>query len=257
MSDATTSDAVETGCGTVLREAREKQGLSLADAARQVKMRINTLEALEGEQWEQIGAPVFIRGQLRSYGRLLKVDVEPFLYQFEPQQQPITPDPLAISAPDTVGMPMALDGVMRRVVYIAITLLIIAVPVYLATQQRSAGKPQRTASLDVVPPVAPVAASLVPALPKADAGSDLSLDFDADSWVQISAPDGKVLEQGVVPAGAHRGYKSGEVGKLVLGNASDVQVQQKGNKVDTTPFQRANVARFTVSSDGSLAASKD
>ena len=41
--------------------------------------------------------------------------------------------------------------------------------------------------------------------------------------------------------------------RLVLGNAAAVEVQQAGSTVDLTPYKRANVARFTVSSDGSLA----
>jgi cytoskeleton protein RodZ len=40
---------------------------------------------------------------------------------------------------------------------------------------------------------------------------------------------------------------------VVLGNASAVEVQQAGSTVDIAPYRRANVARFTVSSDGSLA----
>jgi len=42
------------------------------------------------------------------------------------------------------------------------------------------------------------------------------------------------------------------VARMVLGNASAVEVQQAGTIVDLSPYQRANVARFTVSSDGSV-----
>ncbi|RBC16655.1 DUF4115 domain-containing protein, partial [Xanthomonas oryzae pv. oryzae] len=49
-----------------------------------------------------------------------------------------------------------------------------------------------------------------------------------------------------------RTYSPGQVGRIVLGNASAVEVQQGGSIVDVRPFQRANVARFAVSSDGSV-----
>jgi len=39
----------------------------------------------------------------------------------------------------------------------------------------------------------------------------------------------------------------------VLGNAAQVQVQQNGAIIDLGPYRRANVARFTVSSEGSVA----
>nr|MBP8177361.1 DUF4115 domain-containing protein [Xanthomonadales bacterium] len=41
---------------------------------------------------------------------------------------------------------------------------------------------------------------------------------------------------------------------LTIGNASAVEVESQGRNVDMGAFARANVARFTVSSDGSLVA---
>jgi cytoskeleton protein RodZ len=38
-----------------------------------------------------------------------------------------------------------------------------------------------------------------------------------------------------------------------LGDATAVEVQHAGSTVNLAPYQRANVARFTVSSEGSLA----
>ena len=53
-------------------------------------------------------------------------------------------------------------------------------------------------------------------------------------------------------AGEDRSYEAGRVGRVKLGNATAVEVQQGGSIVDVKPFQRANVARFAVSSDGSV-----
>ena len=71
------------GCGEALRSAREQSGLSLQDVSQRLKMPVRVLQALEAGQWDQSGGAVFVRGQLRSYGRLLKLDVEPFLAQSE------------------------------------------------------------------------------------------------------------------------------------------------------------------------------
>jgi cytoskeleton protein RodZ len=43
------------------------------------------------------------------------------------------------------------------------------------------------------------------------------------------------------------------VGQVVIVNTSSVSVQRNGQPVDLAPYARSNVARFTVSSDGSLA----
>ena len=57
--------------GVRLREARIQAGLGLQDVASKLKMQVRIIEALEAGNWERLGAPVFVRGQLRSYVRLL------------------------------------------------------------------------------------------------------------------------------------------------------------------------------------------
>jgi cytoskeleton protein RodZ len=67
------------------------------------------------------------------------------------------------------------------------------------------------------------------------------------------AADGSLLEQGLFKVGEQREFSVGQVGSMVIGNAGRVEVQQNGSTVDTTPYRStADVARFAVSSDGSL-----
>jgi cytoskeleton protein RodZ len=91
----------------------------------------------------------------------------------------------------------------------------------------------------------------LPAAPQASAA--LTITFNGDSWVEILGPNDQVLERGLLTAGQQRSYKLGEVGRVKLGNTEAVEVKRAGTKVDLEPFSRANVARFTLSSDGSLA----
>ncbi len=76
--------------------------------------------------------------------------------------------------------------------------------------------------------------------------------MNADSWVQVTAPDGRLLEHSVLRAGEERRYRAGDVGTVVLGNGQAVSVSRNGRPIDLTPYLRSNVARFTVSSAGSL-----
>ena len=257
------------GCGTALRAARVSAGLTLQDVGSQLKMPTRVLQALEDESWEVLGPPVFVRGQLRSYAKLLKVDLEPYMGAI--QLQPIRPSDL-VSRSHTPRYQRVLESTARRAVYVVITAAI-AVPVWVATQSHlGQGPAQSTASLDVVPetnarmdggpvkssPViaaagtqaAPYVASLTP-LPRGG-GNVLTLRMTDDSWVQITGPTGASIEKGLLKAGQERSFRSGEVGRVVLGNAAAVEVQQAGSTVDMTPYKRANVARFAVSSDGSL-----
>lgn len=272
----TDSNRIETrqveGCGAVLREARDRAGLSQSQASSQLKMPLKVLQALEDEQWGLLGAPVFVRGQLRNYARLLKIDIEPYLQQA--QLETVQPAEL-VSHNHTPKFQRFFESAARRAVYIVITAAI-AVPVWLATQPHlNGGAEQRTASLDIVteqtptsggaaagtaspgtptsrPAATPYVASMAP-IPRPSATAALKLRFNGDSWMQIIAPDGSTVEQSLLKAGEERSYASGQVAKVVLGNAAAVEVQHAGSTVDTTPYRRANVARFAVSSEGSLA----
>ena len=55
------------GCGERLRAAREAAGLSVDDVALRLHMPARVVRSLESEDWSRLGAPVFVRGQVRSY----------------------------------------------------------------------------------------------------------------------------------------------------------------------------------------------
>ena len=62
--------------GERFRAAREARGLSLSDVAEQIRIRSLYLAAIEDEDWSAIGAPVYVRGFLRTYARFLGIDPE-------------------------------------------------------------------------------------------------------------------------------------------------------------------------------------
>lgn len=261
MAEQSSFDAGQArDAGERLRAAREATGMSLAEAGAQLHMQVRIVQALEAGDWRQLGAPVFVRGQLRSYARLMKVDLEPLLDQV--RMAPVEPVQL-VSRSHISHFQRIAESVGRRAVYVVMTAAL-AIPVWLATQSHF-GKddPRATASLDAPPPTpasaaaatpnnaAPIAASLTP-LPRAEAPA-LKLVFNADSWLTATTADGNPLEKGLVKAGEQRSYRAGEIARLVIGNAAAVEVQQTGSTVDVTPYVRGNVARLAVSSDGSLA----
>jgi cytoskeleton protein RodZ len=62
-----------------LAAAREARGMSQIDISHRIKLQIKQVNALEQGQWHALPGRSFVRGALRSYGRLLDVDVAPLL----------------------------------------------------------------------------------------------------------------------------------------------------------------------------------
>jgi len=65
--------------GSLLREAREAKGLTIAEAHEGTRISTRFLEALENGQYDQLPTQVHIKGYLRNYARFLDLDPEPLL----------------------------------------------------------------------------------------------------------------------------------------------------------------------------------
>ena len=65
--------------GTMLREARERFGLSVADVAAQIKFAPRQIEALEADDFKHLPEAAFLRGFVRSYAKILHLDAQPLL----------------------------------------------------------------------------------------------------------------------------------------------------------------------------------
>lgn len=255
------------GCGERLRRAREAAGLRLEDVAERLKMPVRVVRSLEEEDWARLGAPVFVRGQLRSYSRLLGIGTATTLEAA--RVGPVEP-PALVTHNFVPRHQRILEQFSRRAAYIAITVAIVG-SVWMGTRTQMSLPTGNVAPLDVpvsaVPPVdasqarqavplerTPMIASMGPsAAAQPPASPTLSMELGGDSWVEVTGRDGEVIEKGLLSAGTTRSFDLREVGAMVIGNADAVAVERNGQPLELDAFQRANVARFTVSSDGSLA----
>ena len=74
MEAAARTPAASPGPGASLKYARERAGLSLDEAAQQLKLAPRQVRALEEEAFEQLPGRTFVRGFVRNYARLLHLD---------------------------------------------------------------------------------------------------------------------------------------------------------------------------------------
>ena len=71
-----------SGLGERLRQQRINLGLTLQEVEYQTKIRIFYLEAIENEDYKSLPGKVYIMGFLRSYSRLLKMDADEIIDEF-------------------------------------------------------------------------------------------------------------------------------------------------------------------------------
>lgn len=86
--------------GTQLRQARESTGMSVEDVAAETRMTLPKVRALEEDDYDSLHSDTFIRGYLRTYAKLLKLDPEDLLRAYrqarinagleeEPEESPL------------------------------------------------------------------------------------------------------------------------------------------------------------------------
>lgn len=102
VPDALPQAGPATGPGPRLAAARTGRGLDQAAAARLSGLPTHVVRGLEAEAWAELGAPVYVRGWLARYCRVLDVDAATALAEYK-RAVPDEPPPLRLrgEAPST------------------------------------------------------------------------------------------------------------------------------------------------------------
>ena len=89
--------------GQILKEAREKKGVTASQAAAATRMKIQTLEAMERDDFSRMAAPMYAKGFIKIYADYLSLDPAPFLREYmelhAPKEHPALRTPEEVSSP--------------------------------------------------------------------------------------------------------------------------------------------------------------
>ncbi len=263
--------------GQILRDARDAQGVTLEDAATRLRLMHRQIEAMETDDFESLGQPVFARGFVRNYARLLGLAPEPLLARMEGAPTETAPvshvePPLPrswVSSPwlillllgvlVVVAVPVALylwlnsevDDTPNSPVPVAqiqpapVPASVPAVPV--VPTDISAAEPAASATVAVEPAAVEPARVEAPAEPATPAvNSVMHLEFGEESWVEIKDASGRMLHRQLNLAGSSVDVHGRPPFDVVIGNAAQVNMTYNGRAIDLKPFISVTVARFTL-----------
>ena len=118
------SEAGQASIGTLLREAREAREMSVDDVAARLRLMQRQIELIEADDFDGLGRPVFARGFVRNYARLLGMDPEPLLARMEGSEA--GPSPVRRAEPP---LPRSWLSSPWLVVLLLIGLAVVVVPV--------------------------------------------------------------------------------------------------------------------------------
>jgi cytoskeletal protein RodZ len=225
--------------GEEFRSAREARGLTLSDVAEQIHIRSVYLNAIENEEWKAIGAPVYVRGFIRTYARFLGLDAEDAVARFN---QAAPAERATVSAVTTMADDRDRSGpsiwAILGTLVAAVLVVFVAYeywqyahgngsqgPVAAASTAPqpaggSAGSETPAAGASAIPSAKPSAS------PASLARHQLAIRLTQRSWLRVTV-DGATKLEGIYPAGTARTF-SGNVADVRAGNAGGVTLVVNG-----------------------------
>ena len=270
--------------GTTLKRAREQQNLRVEDVARELRLSVRQIEALERDDHAGLPGRTFVRGFVRHFARLVQLDQDAIVALYD-QSHP-SGEGLHIQAP---SQQISYSDHHSRpwikwilLVFVLVALLSWGVlqwmgPVQdiqtdLGTQRSSEAntppaetsastdqenpKPEATLQDAEKPATNPPVASTTPAVAtpsvanpaeqKSVALAKVSMTFSGSSWVEILDRNGKKLHSQNHEANSQADVEGEPPLLLVIGRAPNVKLSYKGQAYDLAPHMQGDIARFKL-----------
>lgn len=272
------------GIGETLRLAREARGLSVQEAARQLRLMNRQITAMEAEDFASLGQPVFARGFVRNYARLLGLDDAAILRLMG--GAPAEPVEMNASPPLVLPGKWFTSGwlIAGMVLLLLLTVVPIGLYAWLSSDAEEVSRPatrstaihtptplpENQSPTPTTPPAQPVpnvdtytatsppnamptgsgredgvAATDMPLAP-APVQREMRFEFAEDAWLEVKEGTGQTLYRKMNPQGSTLALTGQLPLNLVIGNAVHVRMSYQGRPLDLTPYINANVARFSL-----------
>ena len=149
--------------GGLLRRRREKRALSVAEVAKRLHLDAGIIEALEKDDYARIASPVYARGYLASYARLVEADSERIMALFD-SIAPGEPPAIAPEVKTPIQVSSSHQGMRALSCLIALGLVILFV-IWYRGHFSAVTLPVEEVILDEAPPAPAMSAAAPVSLP--------------------------------------------------------------------------------------------
>jgi len=247
--------------GETLTRARQERGLSVEDVTAATRIRAGLVRAIEADDFNPCGGAVYARGHIRSISRVLGIDSEPLVAEFDRGHLDETS---SVVVPAQAPDPEAARAEPKRpnwtaAMAVALVAICILAAVSLITSrggsQQSADRHGRTpqATKTTPPPASATASPPSGAVAQVPVNTAVALvRVVADrTWLQVWTLDGRELYQGLLSKGDSKIFKNKGGLRLLIGNAPAVDLVANGRDLGA-PRSQGNVAHVTIQRGGDV-----
>jgi cytoskeletal protein RodZ len=241
------TDPGEANFGEELRRQRLVREVSLESIAAATKISVRYLEALEKGDFSRLPAPVFTRGFIRAYSSYLGLDPEEMVNAYLSETGVIPLRSIGEPHRPTATRRPSAAAIAIGILVVALGILMLAsvwhfarrkpLPARSAPAAAALTPPPNIREVRPVPmPQSPSTAAPRPPEPSPAQRIALSLNFNADCWLELFA-DERLIFSGMLRSGEVRHFEAEKGFRMTLGNAAAASVTVNGRALP--PLGRA------------------
>lgn len=277
--------APELSPGKMLATARERAGLSQDQVAGDLYMTLTKVRALENDEYHRLHSDTFIRGYIRAYANLLKINADAVMAAYDKEAQRL--------GLVEVFVPKAAEGNGKKtwliVVLVGLVLLVlwlisvwffgnkkepdyplpaalvlpepktVEMEITSSTSASVADNSDQIGATQTLPAatdavsatatpnqVASAATSSARAYDPTANLDELVFIFAEECWLEVSDAQGDVLATQLEPAGSQVVIKGRAPFDVKLGNVQGVSITLNGREVKFTPVRGTNVRSLKI-----------
>jgi cytoskeleton protein RodZ len=172
-----------TGVGPALQRAREARGFSLDEAARDTRLRVDQLDALEREDFGVLPGEVYVRASLRTYASYLGLDAGKVVGAYAGTVEEVDPPP----PPGRLGAVERMIAATRirdnqRFLLVAAASILVVLLAFGLLSRGEAAPPKAEIPADTLSPVPNDPSIRVVVVARSDVGLESVADGAPDSF---------------------------------------------------------------------------
>ncbi|MGH3344458.1 MAG: helix-turn-helix domain-containing protein [Carbonactinosporaceae bacterium] len=241
--------------GETLAAARREAGLTVEQVSTRTRVRQTIIDQIEHDNFSGCGGDFYARGHIRGIARVVGVDPEPLVEEFDALHGHVAPNPTQIVEFD------AMEPRRRRPNWSAAMGLALVVAFAYGLIQLFSGEPATTQGTTLTQDANPPRVASKPSAPPSTPGTEttpgepiaqlprdkVSVRLAVEngvSWVSVTNGSGEQLFEGLLEEGTVREFTHEHEVKLILGNAAAVQLSVNGHDLGT-PGDSGEVVRLS------------
>ncbi|TDC50551.1 helix-turn-helix domain-containing protein [Actinomadura sp. KC345] len=243
--------------GETLAEERQRAGLSVTQVSLQTRIRETVIRGMEADDFSYCGGNFYARGHIRSVSRVIGIDPEPLVAEFDAAHGG-APQPVSAVSAFEPEQPVAFRERRTPNWSAAMALALAFVVVYGVVQVigHDGGAERRTAQQVAGTPAPPASAPATSAPPKksdpvaAAPRNEVRVQVEAKrtTWLAVRGDKGESLFSGMLRKGDVKDLKAKRKIRMVIGVGGSVDLTVNGKDLGS-PGEGDGVQRLSFDRD--------